>query len=111
MPTTRLVPIRFVHNIGASAAFYRILGLTGPETGGEESWREVGGVQGGLGLHVADAEVDTAGPSAVGLQFTTSDAPDDLRDAFEAAGHKPSAIHQADFGSFFTVRDPDGYTV
>ena len=107
----RITPIRFVHDVDASRAFYAALGLAERTEATSGTWAELHADGGRLGLHIAAMPSTHHDAGAVALQFTSDERLDPLVERLAAAGYETSPIMDETFGRFFTVQDPDGYRI
>lgn len=107
----KITPIRFVRNIGLANRFYSALGLLEHAPATSETWAEMRGGGGQLGLHIAEMATTHADAGAVALQFASDEKLELTAKRLEDAGYAPSDIMDETFGRYFTVEDPDGYLI
>jgi predicted lactoylglutathione lyase len=106
----KVMPIRYVSDVAASARFYAALGLLQGDVSRSGNWTELNGSGGMLGLHtVRTSQQDD--PRRVELSFETDEKLEDLAERLTAAGFEPEAILDENFGRSLQVTDPDGVLV
>jgi catechol 2,3-dioxygenase-like lactoylglutathione lyase family enzyme len=106
----KIVPIRYVADVAASARFYAALGLVPGDSSRSGNWTELSASGGMLGLHTArTSEQDV--PGRVELAFETAEPLEVLAERLAAAGFEPEAILDENFGRSLHVTDPDGVLV
>ena len=103
----KVMPIRYVADMSASAKFYAALGLAGGDESRSGNWIELQGSSGLLGLHIArSSEQDV--PGAVELSFVADDPLEQVADRLAGAGFDRGVIVDENFGRSLRVLDPDG---
>jgi catechol 2,3-dioxygenase-like lactoylglutathione lyase family enzyme len=106
----KVMPIRYVADMAASARFYTALGLVPGDSSRSGNWTELNAVGGALALHTArTSEQDI--PGRVELSFETQEPLEVLADRLAAAGFEPEALVDENFGRSLRVIDPDGVLV
>jgi catechol 2,3-dioxygenase-like lactoylglutathione lyase family enzyme len=106
----KVMPIRYVADMAASARFYTALGLTIADSSRSGNWTELNAAGGVLGLHAARTSAQDT-PGRVELSFETQEPLEVLADRLTAAGFEPEAILDENFGRCLHVTDPDGVLV
>jgi predicted lactoylglutathione lyase len=106
----KVMPIRYVADMAASARFYAALGLVQGDSSRSGNWTELTGSAGMVALHTArTSQQDT--PGRVELSFETTEPLEALAERLSAAGFEPEAIVDENFGRSLRVIDPDGALV
>jgi len=106
----KVMPIRYVADMAASARFYAALGLVPGDSSRSGNWTELNAAGGILALHSArTSEQDI--PGRVELSFETAEQLEMLAERLTAAGFEPEAIVDENFGRSLRVTDPDGVLV
>jgi catechol 2,3-dioxygenase-like lactoylglutathione lyase family enzyme len=106
----KVMPIRYVADLAASARFYAALGLVPGDSSRSGNWTELNAAGGLLALHSArTSEQDI--PGRVELSFETQEPLEALADRLAAAGFEAEAIVDENFGRSLRVTDPDGVLV
>jgi predicted enzyme related to lactoylglutathione lyase len=106
----KIMPIRYVGDMEASARFYAALGLVPGDSSRSGNWIELGASGGLLGLHTARTSHQDV-PGHVELAFETQEPLEALAERLTAAGFEPEAIMDENFGRSLHVTDPDGIRV
>jgi catechol 2,3-dioxygenase-like lactoylglutathione lyase family enzyme len=106
----KIMPIRFVADMEASARFYTALGLVPGDSSRSGNWIELGASGGMLGLHTTRTSQQDV-PGHLELAFETQEPLEALAERLTAAGFEPEAIVDENFGRSLHVIDPDGVRV
>lgn len=103
----RVMPIRYAHDVPASLAFYRALGLEAGSVSRTGGWAELAAPAGSLAIHIADA----SNAGGCELAFETEEPLEAVAARLRAAGFAPGAILDESFGRSLRVADPDDVMV
>lgn len=102
----KVMPIRYVRDVGAATRFYEALGLRPGATQRGGGWVEMSGSAGVLALHVAsDDGVRTE------LALLATESLDVVVRRLREAGFEAGPILDENFGRSMRVTDPDGVSV
>jgi catechol 2,3-dioxygenase-like lactoylglutathione lyase family enzyme len=106
----KVMPIRYVADMSASARFYGALGLAAGEQSRSGNWIELNGTGGLLALHtVRTSERDERGHAE--LSFEAEEPLEAIAERLAAAGFGAGDILDENFGRSLRVTDPDGMAV
>jgi catechol 2,3-dioxygenase-like lactoylglutathione lyase family enzyme len=105
----KVMPIRYVADMSASAKFYTALGLVGGDDSRSGNWLELNGSGGLLGLH----SVRTSAPDGPGveLSFEADEPLEKITERLVRAGFGAGTILDENFGRSLQLMDPDGMAV
>ncbi|MGH3765592.1 MAG: VOC family protein [Pseudonocardiaceae bacterium] len=100
-------PIMFVHDMRATLAFCRALGLRLGARSRNGRWAELSGPTGTLGLHAADADEQ----QRVELAFEAHGPLEPIAERLTAAGFSCPDIVDEGYGRSLCVQEPNGLAV
>ena len=106
----KVMPIRYVADMSASARFYGALGLVASDESRSGNWLELNGTGGLLALHtVRSSQGDEPGHAE--LSFEAEEPLEAIAERLAGAGFGAGDILDENFGRSLRVTDPDGIAV
>jgi catechol 2,3-dioxygenase-like lactoylglutathione lyase family enzyme len=106
----KVMPIRYVADMAASARFYEALGLKASDESRSGNWAELTASAGLLGLH-ATRTSSQDNPGRIELAFEADEPLEEVAARLTVAGYEPEPIVDEAFGRSLGVADPDGVWV
>jgi hypothetical protein len=107
----KVMPIRYVTDIGASQRFYAVLGLDPDLASRSGNWSELVANGGILALHSQRQAAAASESSMLELCFVIEEPLETLAARLEGEGIDHSGIVDENFGRLLRVTDPDGMVI
>ena len=105
----RTLPVVFVSDSAATAAFYRALGFRVSGGAPGDGWVEMSNGGTTLGIHTTyDGDGTAPGDVQLGLEIVADETLEGVHERLAAAGYAAEPIRAQPFGRSMTLIDPDG---